>query len=139
MTASVPEGTDVTSAGTVAAAAAGDTLSAAPQQAVLAMAAAAAVLAITGFWVSIAADVRRRRGEAALLAALGVTRREAAMQLCLEKLLLSLPSAVLGILLGLLVAWLLVPAVTLTAAASCRRRPPSPWTTCPGRSRSRWR
>ena len=116
LTASVPAGTDVTSAGAVAAAAAGDTLSAAPQQAVLAMAAAAAVLAITGFWVSIAADVRRRRGEAALLAALGVTRREAALQLCLEKLLLSLPSAVLGVGLGTLVAWLLVPAVTLTAA-----------------------
>jgi hypothetical protein len=114
--ASVPAGTDATSAGTLATATAGDTLSAAPQQAVLAMAAAAAVLAITGFWVSIAADVRRRRGEAALLAALGVTRREAAMQLCLEKLLLSLPSAVLGVLLGTLIAWLLVPAVTLTAA-----------------------
>ena len=70
----------------------------------LALAAAAAVLAITGFWVSIAADVRRRRGEVALLAALGVTRREAALQLCLEKLLISLPSAVLGVLLGTLVA-----------------------------------
>ena len=117
LTAGVPAGTDVTSAGALAVATAGDTLSAAPQQAVLAMAAAAAALAITGFWVSIAADVRRRRGEAALLAALGVTRREAAVQLCLEKLLLSLPAAALGVLLGTLVAWLLVPAVTLTAAA----------------------
>jgi hypothetical protein len=123
LTASVPAGTDVTSAGTVAIATAGDTLSAAPQQAVLAMAAAAAVLAITGFWVSIAADVRRRRGEAALLAALGVTRREAALELCLEKLLLSLPAAVLGVLLGTLVAWLLVPAVTLTAAGQLPNPP----------------
>ncbi|HEX4088201.1 MAG TPA: FtsX-like permease family protein [Trebonia sp.] len=114
--ASVPAGTGVTSAATLAASTAGDTLSAAPQEAVLAMAAAAAVLAVTGFWVSIEADVRRRRGEAALLAALGVTRREAAAQLCLEKLLLSLPAAVLGVLLGTLVAWLLVPAVTLTSA-----------------------
>jgi ABC-type antimicrobial peptide transport system permease subunit len=81
------------------------------------MAAAAALLAITGFWVSIAADVRHRRGETALLAALGVTRRAAAVQLCLEKLLLSLPSAVLGVLIGTLVARLLVPAVTLTPAA----------------------
>jgi ABC-type antimicrobial peptide transport system permease subunit len=70
-----------------------------------------------GFWVSIAADVRRRRAETALLSALGVTRRKAAVQLCLEKLLLSLPSAVLGVLLGTLVARLLVPAVTLTPAA----------------------
>jgi len=117
LTAAVPAGTAITSATALAAAAASDTLSAAPQQALLAMAAAAAVLAITGFWVSIAADVRRRRGETALLAALGVTRREAALQLCLEKLLLSLPSAALGALLGTLVAWLLVPAVTLTPAA----------------------
>jgi hypothetical protein len=117
LTAAVPAGSGVTSEAALATATASDTLSAAPQQALLAMAAAAAVLAITGFWVSIAADVRRRRGETALLAALGVTRREAALQLCLEKLLLSLPSAVLGVLLGTLVAWLLVPAVTLTSAA----------------------
>jgi ABC-type antimicrobial peptide transport system permease subunit len=117
LSAAVPAGTDITSAVALATATASDTLSAAPQQALLALAAAAALLAITGFWVSIAADVRRRRGEAALLAALGVTRRGAALLLCLEKLLLSLPSAVLGVLLGTLVAWLLVPAVTITAAA----------------------
>jgi FtsX-like permease family protein len=117
LAARVPAGTDITSAPAQATAAASDTLSAAPQQALLALAAAAAVLAITGFWVSIAADVRRRRGEAALLAALGVTRRGAAGLLCLEKLLLSLPSAALGVLLGTLVAWLLVPAITLTPAA----------------------
>jgi hypothetical protein len=117
LTAAVPAGTDITSAAGLAAATATDTLSAAPQQALLAMAAAAALLAITGFWVSIAADVRRRRGETALLAALGVTRREAAAQLCLEKLMISLPSAVLGVLLGTLIATLLVPAVTLNPAA----------------------
>jgi hypothetical protein len=117
LTAAVPAGTAITSAAGLATATASDTLSAAPQQALLAMAGAAALLAITGFWVSIAADVRRRRGETALLAALGVTRREAAGQLCLEKLMLSLPSAALGVLLGTLVAWLLVPAVTLTSAA----------------------
>ena len=116
LTAAVPAGTGITNAAALATAAASDALSAAPQQALLAMAAAAALLAITGFWVSIAADVRRRRGETALLSALGVTRRGAALQLCLEKLLLSLPSAVLGLLLGTLVAWLLVPAVTLTPA-----------------------
>lgn len=117
LAARVPAGTDITSAPALATAAASDTLSAAPQQALLALAAAAALLASTGFWVSIAADVRRRRGETALLSALGVTRRGAALQLCLEKLLLSLPSAALGVLLGTLVARLLVPAVTLTPAA----------------------
>jgi hypothetical protein len=117
LAAAVPAGTGLSSANGLATAVADDSLAAAPQQALLAMAAAAAVLAVTGFWVSIAADVRRRRGETALLAALGVTRREAAAQLCLEKLLLSLPAAVIGTLLGTLVAWLLVPAVTLTPQA----------------------
>jgi ABC-type antimicrobial peptide transport system permease subunit len=117
LTASVPAGTDITSAAGLATAVTSDPLSAAPQLALLAMAAAAALLAITGFWVSIAADVRQRRTEAALLAALGVTRRGAALQLFLEKLLLSLPSSALGVLLGLLVARLIVPAVTLTPTA----------------------
>jgi len=117
LAAAVPAGTVITSAAQLAAAAGRDTLSAAPQQVLLALAAAAALLAVTGFWVSIAADLRRRRGETALLAALGVTRRGSAAQLCLEKLLLSLPSAALGVLIGALVARLLVPAVTLTPAA----------------------
>jgi hypothetical protein len=116
LTASVPAGTAITSAAGLAIATTGDPLPAAPQLALLAMAAAAALLAITGFWVSIVADVRRRRAETALLAALGVTRREMALQLCLEKLLLSLPSAALGVLLGILAARLLVPSVTLTPA-----------------------
>ena len=122
LAASVPAGTDITSAAGLTTATTGDPLSAAPQLALLAMAAAAALLAVTGFWVSIAADVRQRRAETALLAALGVTRRGVAGQLCLEKLLTSLPAAALGVLLGTLVARLLVPAVTLTPAA----QPPTP-------------
>ena len=81
LTAALPPGASVTSAAALAAATAGDPLSAAPQQALLAMAAAAALLAITGFWVSIAANVRQRRAENALLAALGVAQRSAAAQL----------------------------------------------------------
>jgi ABC-type antimicrobial peptide transport system permease subunit len=78
----------------------------------------AAVLAITGFCVSIAAGVRQRRAENALLAALGVPPRSAAAQLSLEKLMLSVPSAVAGLILGAVLAELLVPAITLTPAAT---------------------
>jgi ABC-type antimicrobial peptide transport system permease subunit len=99
-------------------------VSAAPQQALLALAAAAALLAITGFWVSIASNVQRRRAETALLAALGVSQRSAALQLCLEKLMLSVPSALLGLVLGTVVARLLVPAVTLSSAATQPVPPP---------------
>ena len=114
----LPPGSDVTSAAGVATGLLTDPLSTVPQQALLVVAIAAAVLAITGFCVSIAAGVRQRRAENALLAALGVPPRSAAGQLCLEKLMLSLPSAVAGLILGVVLAELLVPAITLTSSAT---------------------
>ena len=116
--AGLPPGSAVTSEAGVAAGLLGNPLSTVPQQALLAVALAAAVLAITGFCVSIAAGVRQRRAENALLAALGVPPRSAAWQLCLEKLMLSLPSAVAGLVLGAVLAELLVPAITLTSSAT---------------------
>ena len=118
LAAVLPPGSDVTSAAAVAAGLLNDPLSTVPQQALLVVAIAAAVLAITGFCVSIAAGVRQRRSENALLAALGVPPRSAAGQLCLEKLMLSLPSAVAGLVLGVVLAELLVPAITLTSSAT---------------------
>jgi hypothetical protein len=124
LTRALPPGSAVIGAAEATAELSSNPLSALPQQALLALAAAAALLAITGFWVSIAANVRQRRAEHALLAALGVNKRRAALQLCLEKLMLSVPSAVLGIVLGTVVASLLVPAVTLSAAAMQPAPPP---------------
>jgi hypothetical protein len=114
----LPPGSAITSAAGVAAGLLSDPLSTVPQQALLVVAIAAAILAITGFCVSIAAGVRQRRAENALLAALGVPPRAAAGQLCLEKLMLSLPSAVAGLILGVILAELLVPAITLTSSAT---------------------
>ena len=118
LAAAVPPGSAVTSTAGVAAGLLGNPLSAVPQQALLAIAVAAAVLAVTGFLVSIVADIRQRRAESALLAALGVPPRAAAGQLCLEKLMLSLPSAAAGLALGVVLAELLVPAVTLTPSGT---------------------
>jgi FtsX-like permease family len=118
LAADLPLGSDITSAAAVTAGLLSDPLSTVPQQALLVVAIAAAVLAITGFCVSIAADVRQRRAENALLAALGVPPRSAAGQLCLEKLMLSLPAAVAGLVLGVVLAELLVPAITLTSSAT---------------------
>ena len=118
LAADLPPGSDITSAAGVASGLLSDPLSTVPQQALLVVAIAAAVLAITGFCVSIAAGVRQRRAENALLAALGVPPRSAAGQLCLEKLMLSLPSAVAGLALGVVLAELLVPAITLTSSAT---------------------
>jgi hypothetical protein len=124
LTRALPPGATVKSSAALAAAAVADPLSAAPQQALLAMAAAAALLAVLGFWVSIAANVRQRRSENAVLSALGVNQRSAAAQLFMEKLLLSVPAAALGLLLGTVVARLLVPAVTLSPTAQTPLPPP---------------
>jgi hypothetical protein len=124
LTRALPPGATITSSAELAAATLADPLSAAPQRALLAMVVAAALLAISGFWVTIAANVRQRRGENALLAALGVNQRSAAAQLFLEKLLLSVPAAALGLLLGAVVARLLVPAVTLSPTAQLPVPPP---------------
>ena len=118
LAALLPAGSSVTSREQLAASLLGDPLSAAPQQAVLAVAIAAALLAIAGFFVSIAANVAQRRQESALLAALGVTQRSQAGQLCTQELMLSLPAALAGLVLGSVLTILLVPAVTLTAAAT---------------------
>jgi FtsX-like permease family len=93
-------------------------MTAVPQQAILAIAAAAIVVAALGFSVSVAASVRERRGDNALLAALGVSRGGQAGLLCLEQLMLSLPAAAAGLLLGAAVTHLLVRSVTLTATAT---------------------
>ena len=118
LAAVLPPGSAVVSVDGATSALLGDPLSTVPQQALLAVAIAAAVLAIAGFCVSIAAGVRQRRAESALLAALGVPPRAAAGQLCLEKLMLSLPSALAGLVLGVVLAELLVPAITLTSSAT---------------------
>jgi hypothetical protein len=124
LTDALPSGATTKSSAALAAATGADPLSAAPQQALLAMAVGAALLAVFGFWVSIAANVRQRRAENAVLSALGVSQRSAAAQLLMEKLLLSVPAAVLGLLLGTVVARLLVPAVTLSPTAQTPVPPP---------------
>jgi hypothetical protein len=115
--AGLPPGAVVTVPGQIAASLLGDPLSAAPQQALLAIAAGAAVLGAAGFCVSIAASVRERRPQSALLSALGVSPAAQARHLCLEQLMLGVPSAVAGLAFGAVLAWLLVPAVTLTTGA----------------------
>jgi hypothetical protein len=124
LTRALPSGATTKSSAALAAAAVADPLSAAPQQEMHALTVAASLLAIFGSWVSTAANVRQRRAENAVLAALGVSQRSAAAQLFLEKLLLSVPAAALGLLLGTVVARLLVPAVTLSPTAQTPVPPP---------------
>jgi hypothetical protein len=110
----LPQGTAVTSRATVATALLANPLGAAPQLAMLAIAAAAVLLAAGGFLVA-AATARERAHDMALLAALGATKRQLTRLLCLEQALVAIPAAAAGLLLGVLLARLVVPAVTITA------------------------
>jgi hypothetical protein len=110
----LPAGTVVTSRAAVASALLADPLAAAPQLAMLAIAAAAVILAAGGFLVA-AATARERAHDMALLAALGATRRQLTRLLCLEQALVAIPAAAAGLLLGVLLARLVIPAVTITA------------------------
>lgn len=118
LAAALPGGTSVTAAATLTTALLSDPVAAVPRSALVVVAMAASMLAIIGCCVSIAAGIRRRRAETALLAALGFSPRAAAGQLGLERLMLSVPSALAGLALGAIVAELLVPAITLTASAT---------------------
>ena len=118
----VPAGLPAGATGaTSASAAAGlltDPLPNVPQLSLLVIVMAAGLLAGIGFVVSVVAAVRERRLQDALLAALGVGRSGRAGQLCLEQLMLSVPAAAAGVAIGVVLAHLLVPAVTLTSGAA---------------------
>jgi hypothetical protein len=95
-----------------------NSLTAAPLLEGLAIAGAAALLAGLGFSAGVAASVRERRGQSALLAALGYPRLAEAAGLCLEELMLTAPAALAGFGVGVGLAHLIVPAITLTPDAT---------------------
>jgi hypothetical protein len=113
----LPGGAALTDRASLAASLLANPLGAAPQLAMLAIAAAAVVLAAAGFAVAAATAGDRAR-DLALLAALGATRRQLTRLLCLEQAALGVPAAVAGLVLGLALARLVVPAVTLTATGA---------------------
>jgi hypothetical protein len=111
----LPAGTTVTDRASVARSLLANPLAAAPELAMLATAAAALILAAAGFAVAAATASERSR-DLALLAALGATRRQLTRLLCLEQAVLGIPAVMAGLVLGVLLARLVVPAVTLTTA-----------------------
>jgi hypothetical protein len=115
--AGLPPGAAVTTRAGLAAALLADPLPDVEQLGLLLIVIAAGMLACLGIAVSVAAAFRGRRLTDALLAALGVGAAARAGQLCLEQLMVSLPAAAAGAMIGAILARLLVPAVTLTGAA----------------------
>ncbi|CAN5570591.1 ABC transporter permease [soil metagenome] len=84
--------------------------------------AAAWFFAALGFVVSAVVAARERLSEFALLRALGLSRRQLAMSLSLENAFLLLISLAVGVTLGAVLSWVVLPSVTLTAQGT----PPLP-------------
>ncbi|MFI0939024.1 FtsX-like permease family protein [Streptomyces sp. NPDC021020] len=95
-----------------------DPLGAGPQSALPAAVVAAAVLAAVGFAVGAAGAARERRGEFAVLRALGAPRRQLARMLAAEQALLVLVSLVVGVALGAFLTRLITPLIVLTGQAA---------------------
>ena len=94
--------------------------------------AAAAAFAVVGFVVSAAVSARERVTEFALLRALGLSSRQLSGWLSLENAVLAVISLLCGTGLGLLVAWVALPFVTVTRRAETVFPPVEvaiPWTT----------
>src|SRR5215472_5807817 len=113
----LPAGAGVTSTTGAADALRRMPLSVAPVEAAVAISAAAALLAAFGFCISVAASARSRRSQRALLSALGVPSSAQARLFCLEEFMLSVPAALVGIGVGVALAHVLIPALTLAANA----------------------
>ncbi len=93
---------------------------------------AAASFAVLGFVISAAVSARERVTEFALLRALGLSGGQLSAWLSLENATLAIISLVAGTLLGLLMAWVVLPFVTVTQGASTPVPPVEmhvPWTT----------
>jgi hypothetical protein len=93
---------------------------------------AAAAFAVVGFVVSAAVSARERVTEFALLRALGLSSGQLSGWLSLENATLAIISLVAGTGLGLLVAWVALPFVTVTRRAQSAFPPVEvtvPWAT----------
>ena len=93
---------------------------------------AAVVFATIGFTVGATVSTSERLGELALLRALGLSGRQLSLWLTLEQVFLIAVGLVGGVLLGLLLAWLVLPYATLSASGAAVVPAPVivvPWTT----------
>jgi hypothetical protein len=114
----IPAGWPTSDAAGLAGRLAGDPLSAAPVRAAAAISLAVVLIAAFGFCVSVAASARERRVQRALLSALGVPGPTQAGLFCMEEALISIPAAAVGLAIGVVLAHVIVPSLTLTATGA---------------------
>ncbi|MGB6456730.1 MAG: FtsX-like permease family protein, partial [Streptosporangiaceae bacterium] len=63
-------------------------------------------------------SARERRSQHALLAALGVPATAQARLFCLEEALITIPATAIGLVIGVVLARVMVPALTVTATGA---------------------
>jgi hypothetical protein len=93
---------------------------------------AAALFAVVGFMVSATVAARERITEFALLRALGLSSGQLSVWLSLENAALAAVSLVSGSALGLVIAWVVLPFITVTQGAATPFPPVAvdvPWAT----------
>jgi hypothetical protein len=113
----LPAGTSASQRSAFATRLLADPLSAASQQGLLGIALAAVLLAVIGLLVSVATAAERSR-DAALLDALGMPPRQIARLLSLEQAMTAVATSAIGLVFGAGLSVLILPSVTLTAAAA---------------------
>jgi FtsX-like permease family len=92
---------------------------------ILALAAGAALLfALIGLFVSLWYTVSSRQGEFAVARALGLGRRQLVGWLALESGFLVVVGVIGGLLVGLVLAWVVMPSITLTTEGRAPVPPP---------------
>ncbi len=79
---------------------------------------AAALFALVGFIVSAAVSARERVTEFALLRALGLSSGQLSLWLSLENAVLASASLLAGTALGIAIAWVVLPFITVTQGAA---------------------
>ncbi len=92
----------------------------------------AGLFAVIGLAASAAVSARQRRGEFALLRALGLSGGQLSGWLWLENASLVLISLLAGTALGLLIGWVVLPYITVTQQATTPFPPvivETPWST----------
>jgi len=92
---------------------------------------AAALFAVVGFVVSASVSARERITEFALLRALGLSSVQLSVWLSLENAVLATISLLVGTGLGLVIAWIVLPFITVTQGAATPYPPVEvdvPWT-----------
>ena len=93
--------------------------------AILGLVAGAALLfALVGLAISLWYTVSSRRGEFAVARALGLARRQLLGWLAIESAFLIVVGVVGGILVGLVLAWVVMPSITLTLEGRAPVPPP---------------